>query len=234
MELESVTLTLPRELLAGAQRVATARDVTIGHMVRQLLKREVDRQLSSKAAGGPDGRLQVAVQALLARDMAEAHDWPDMAKRLRPHGYDLRVRNGGIVLYKTSCDTRVCKGSEIGFPYAALIKRFGGPMPATSVGRKRQGVMPSGNIDPKRRLMLKEHVDKARSWPDLINKLACERMELRLLGASLGIYVAATGRHLCNVTSLGTQYGEMVERFGASLPGQSQSGRSQEDASVIE
>ena len=46
MELESVTLKIPRFLLSGAQRVATARDVTIGHMVRQLLKREVDRQLN--------------------------------------------------------------------------------------------------------------------------------------------------------------------------------------------
>jgi len=47
MELESVTLKIPRFLLSGAQRVAIARDVTIGHMVRQLLKREVDRQLNS-------------------------------------------------------------------------------------------------------------------------------------------------------------------------------------------
>ena len=57
MELESVILKLPRDLLSGAQRVATARDVTIGHMVRQLLKREVDRQLSEGCKGDADARL---------------------------------------------------------------------------------------------------------------------------------------------------------------------------------
>ena len=86
MELESVTLKLPRDLLSGAQRVATARDVTIGHMVRQLLKREVARQLSAKKSDATDERLLAALQVLLARDMAEAKDWDDLAQRLRPHG----------------------------------------------------------------------------------------------------------------------------------------------------
>jgi len=119
MDLESVTLKLPRDLLSGAQRVATARDVTIGHMVRVLLKREVDRQLSGKTRdAGLDARLLAAVQALLARDIAEAKDWADLQNRLRPHGYELRPAGGGAVLYKSSCNTRVCNASELGFPMA--------------------------------------------------------------------------------------------------------------------
>lgn len=51
MELESVTLKLPRDLLSGAQRVESAREVTIGHMVRQLLKREVAAIVSEEERG---------------------------------------------------------------------------------------------------------------------------------------------------------------------------------------
>ena len=241
MDLESVTLKLPRDLLSGAQRVATARDVTIGHMVRQLLKREVDRQLSAKKSEATDERLLAALQALLARDMAQATGWDDLASRLRPHGYDLRPASGGVVLYKTSCGTRVCKGSEIGFSYSTLVKRFGCHMPNHSHDRSRRALMPAGGLDPTRHAMLEAHIGAARSWPDLINRLAMEGMELRALGAGLGIHIAATGRHLCNTASVGATYERLVERFGADLPCRSpenaqyrEIGSSKEGMDVIE
>jgi hypothetical protein len=218
MELESVTLKLPRDLLSGAQRVATARDVTIGHMVRQLLKREVERQLASGTRKETDVRLLVALQALLARDMAEARDWVDLAERLRPHGYELRPAGGGVVLYKSSCGTRVCKGSEIGFGYRDLVKRFGAPMPGHPHSMTHLGVMPTGQIDPTRHAKLSAHLKDARSWPDLINRLAVEGMELRPTGADLGIYIVATGRHLCNSATVGAPYKVLVKTFGAAMP----------------
>lgn len=219
MDLESVTLKLPRDLLSGAQRVATARDVTIGHMVRQLLKREVDRQLSAKRDEGTNARLLTALQALLARDMAEACSWDDLENRLRPHGYVLRPAGGGIVLFKESCGTRVCKGSEIGFSYGALVKRFGAPMPGHPHTLSYRGVMPAGRIDPKRHSIISNHMTAARGWPDLINRLAVEGMELRPMGAGLGIYASNTGRHLCNSATVGARYRTLVERFGATMPG---------------
>lgn len=218
MELESVTLKLPRELLSGAQRVATARDVTIGHMVRVLLKREVDRQLSTKRDGGTDERLLAALQALLARDMADATDWDDLATRLRPHGYVLRPSGGGVVLFKISCGTRVCKGSELGFAYGTLTERFGAPMPGHPHQMSHRGIMPAGQIDPTRQALIGAHINAAKGWPDLINRLACDGMELRTLGEALGIYISATGRHLCNSETVGAQYDSLVERFGTALP----------------
>lgn len=219
MDLESVTLKLPRELLSGAQRVATAREVTIGHMVRQLLKREVDRQLSSKDSGVVGEGLISAVQALLARDMADASGWDDMAERLRPHGYALGPCDGGVALIKSSCGTRVCRGSELGFSYANLVKRFGSQMPQQAVAKTDNGVMPAGRLDPTRHAMLSNHFYVARNWPDLINRLAIEGMELRPLGAGLGIHIAATGRHLCNSGAVGERYLTLVKRFGATMPG---------------
>lgn len=217
MELESVTLKLPRTLLSGAQRVATARDVTIGHMVRQLLKREVDRQLSCNKSEDTDQRLMAALQALLARDIAEAQDWNDLAERLRPHGYEVCASDGSLVLFKTSCGTRICKTSELGFSCAALNERFGGPLAGHAQTKTNMGIMPAGHIDPTRHAALSKHIESAKSWPDLINRLACEGMELRLLGSALGIYAAATGRHLCNSDAIGAHFEKLVERFGPMM-----------------
>ena len=218
MELESVTLKLPRELLSGAQRVATAQEVTIGHMVRQLLKREVDRQLSSTDITTVSEGLISAVQTLLARDVADACDWDDLSHRLRPHGYVFRLNEGALVLFKTSCGTRICRGSELGFSYASLVERFGQQMPKQSVLKTANGVMPAGRLDRARHTMLSKHFAAARNWPDLINRLAIEGMELRPLGAGLGIHIAATGRHLCNSGTVGVRYQALVTQFGAAMP----------------
>ena len=218
MEEESVTLRLPRDLLSGAQRVATARDVSVGHLVRQLLKREVDRQMAGGGGEDADVRLLAALQALLAQDMAQARDWSDLAERLRVHGYELRPSGGGVVLFKSSCGTRVCKGSEIGFSYGTLVKRFGGQMPQRPKIVAPLGTMPAGRIDPRRYAVVSTHISEARNWPDLINRLAMSGMELRLLGAELGIYVSTTGRHLCNTSTVGESYLQLVKRFGADLP----------------
>lgn len=215
MELESVTLKLPRELLSGAQRVATARDVTIGHMVRVLLKREVERQLRSTAKTEPDPKLIAALQALLAPDIAAATDWADLAARLRPHGYEMRARGGGLALVKTSCGTRICKGSDLGFAYGDLVKRFGVAMPGHPHEMAHLGVMPAGRIDDRRRSILSAHLQRAQSWDGFISLLAGEGMEMRALGAGIGIYLRATGRHLCNTETLGAPYTALIARYGA-------------------
>ncbi len=129
MNSEIVTLKMPEALLRDASSVAAAQDVTIGHLVRQLLKKEVDRRLRAKTSNRTDERLIAALQALLVRDMAEACSWSDLAVRLRRHGYDLRPAGGGLTLHKTSCDTRVCKASELGFAYRTLVARFQRGMP---------------------------------------------------------------------------------------------------------
>lgn len=130
MNSETVTLKMREALLRDASSVAAAQDVTIGHLVRQLLKKEVDRRLRAKTSNNrPDERLIAALQALLVRDMAEACSWSDLAVRLRRQGYDLRPAGGGLTLHKTSCSTRVCKASELGFAYRTLVARFQRGMP---------------------------------------------------------------------------------------------------------
>ncbi|WP_299562459.1 hypothetical protein [uncultured Sulfitobacter sp.] len=223
MDMESVTLRLPRQLLSGAQRVATARDVTIGHMVRQLLKREVERQLQAGGAAAPtDDRLLIALRALLSRDFAKASDWTDLAARLRMHGYELRRSNDGLVIYKSSCGTRVCRISDIGVNDMALTARFQSTPPGSVSETTATGTMPAGRLDPVRTGRIAEHMAQAQNWSDLQARLAQEGMELRALGAGLGIYNSATGRHMCNSASVGARYQTLTKRFGAAMPGHPQ------------
>ena len=65
-----------------------------------------------------------ALQALLAWDMAEAMDWPDLTHRLARQGYGLAPAGGGLILIRLPCGARVCKASELGFAYRSLVKRF--------------------------------------------------------------------------------------------------------------
>ncbi|MFC6636364.1 hypothetical protein GV827_09605 [Sulfitobacter sp. JBTF-M27] len=80
--METVTLKLPDKLLRDAARVASGQDVTIGHLVRVLLAKEVERRLNPRTPNRADEGLIAALQAVLARDMAEADNWDDLAARL--------------------------------------------------------------------------------------------------------------------------------------------------------
>jgi len=129
MEHQTVTLKLPQNLLSRASDVAQRQDVTIGHLVRKLLSKEVDRHLNAKTPNGADERLVAALQALLASEMALADTWEDLALRLADQGYELRPAGGGLTMHRRPCGRRLCKASELGFPYRKLVKRFRCAMP---------------------------------------------------------------------------------------------------------
>lgn len=129
MHIQTVTLKLPTNLLNRASDVAQEQDVTIGHLVRQLLSKEVDRRLNPRTPNRADEGLVAALQALLATQMARAENWTDLSLRLADEGYDLRPCGGGLTLHRRPCGTRLCKSSELGFPYRALVKRFRAGMP---------------------------------------------------------------------------------------------------------
>lgn len=225
--MEMVTLKLPDKLLRDAARVAHGDSVSIGHMVRVLLAKEVDRRLSPKARVVADEGLLAALQALLASDMAEATGWDDLASRLSYHGYELRPFGGGLVLYKTSCETRVCKASELGFAYRTLVKRFGGPMPGHPQGAMgveiydmQPDAAPMNNTEKGRLQRALNPVFKtATDWDGLIARLARRNYTLRPVGAGLGLFSHPQGRHLCNTSTVGFQYRALVKRFGAAMPG---------------
>ena len=225
--METVTLKLPEKLLRDAARVACGDDVTIGHLVRQLLAKEVERRLNPKTPNRADEALVAALQALLARDMAEAEGWDDVSARLHHHGYELRPAGGGIALHKASCGTRVCKGSELGFSYRTLVRRFKSGMPGHPHGTLGED-FPEYHPDTKpltttekgrlqRRL---EPVFRtARDWESLIAELDRRRLVLRPQGRGLALYAHPQGRHVCNTATIGYRYRALVKKFGAPMPG---------------
>ena len=222
--METVTLRLPATLLQNAARVAHGEDVTVGHLVRVLLAREVDRRLNPKTPNRADETLLAALQALLARDMAEAEDWTDLAQRLARHGYELRPAGGGLALHKSSCGSRICKGSELGFAYRTLVARFQAAMPGHPHGA--MGLLPgadSAPIDSTRKGRLQRALTpifkSAGSWHDLINRLEQAGYELRPHGRGMAIYTVPQGRHLCNTATVGYRHRALVKRFGGPMPG---------------
>lgn len=109
--------------------MAASRDVSIGHIVRDLLRREVNRYANAKTSNRTDERLVAALQALLARDLAEATSWADLDSRLARHGFRMKPAGGGLTLNKRPCGTRICKASELGFAYRTFVERFQAGMP---------------------------------------------------------------------------------------------------------
>ena len=226
MTLETVTLKLPRALLNDAGSVAAAQDVTIGHLVRQLLAKEVERRLNPKTTNRVDGGLLAALQTLLARDMAEATGWDDLARRLARHGYELRPVGGGIVLYKKSCGTRVCKGSELGFAYRSLVARFNAAMPGHPHGALDVVVTDTvttlvlnSTIKGRLQRVLEPVFKTSPNWDILIARLLKRGYVLRPLDVGTAIYSALEGRHICNTETVGYRYRALVKKFGTPMPG---------------
>ncbi len=226
--MEIVSLRLPEKLLSDAGRVASAQDVTIGHLVRVLLAKEVERRLHPKIPNRADEGLVAALQALLAKDMAEAEGWDDLGARLQRHGYELRPAGGGVALYKKSCGTRVCKGSELGFAYRALVRRFAAPMPGHPHGTlgeefPERADYPKLDSTKKGRLQrtLEPVFKAATNWEILAERLSQRNYTLRAQGTGLAIYCATDGRHVCNTATVGYRYRALVKRFGCPMPGHS-------------
>ena len=225
--METVTLKLPDKLLRDAARVASGQDVTIGHLVRVLLAKEVERRLNPKTPNRADEGLVAALQTLLARDMAEADNWDDLSARLERHGYDLRPAGGGLALHKSSCGTRVCKGSELGFAYRTFVCRFRAAMPGHPHGTLGED-FPEYHPDSKpltttekgRLQRALEPVFKsAKDWDSLVRRLARRKYALRPQGRGLAIYTMPQGRHVCNTATIGYCNRALVKRFGAPMPG---------------
>jgi hypothetical protein len=132
MEMLDISLRLPAPMVAALQRVATEQDVSVGQVIRAALHRDLARRQPAKPPNRADERLVAPLRALLADDFAFARDWADLLARLRAKGYVLAEAGGGLVLLAAGTGQRMCKGSELGYPYALLMRRFQAPFPGHS------------------------------------------------------------------------------------------------------
>ncbi len=129
MEQDRIEIMLPAELARSARSMASADDVTVGQLLRDLLAREISRRSRARPPVRADERLVAPLRARLAGDLAHARNWDDLQRRLTDKGYILREAGGGLALHDWPGDRRICKASELGFSYGRLLRRFDAPFP---------------------------------------------------------------------------------------------------------
>ncbi len=131
METDTVTLKLPRAMVIALKLVASDADLTPGQIIRDAITRDLIRRQKAKTPVRADEALVAPLRALLADDFAYAQNWADLLQRLDAKGYALAESGGGLVL-QDSRGTRLCKGSELGYGYAHLMRRYDAPFPGHS------------------------------------------------------------------------------------------------------
>jgi len=108
--MESVSFKLPPEMVARLEDLARGDDVSVG----------------------VDQRLLAPLRARVSDDFVAARDWSDLRDRLMAKGYTLRESGGGLALHEAITGRFLCRTSEIGFGYPALLKRFSKAFPGHS------------------------------------------------------------------------------------------------------
>ena len=132
METETIPLKLPRGMVLALRKIANGTDSSVGQIIRDAITRDLIRRQKSKTPIRADETLIAPLRALLADDFAYAQNWVDLIRRLGAKGYALAESGGGLILQEKATGARLCKGSEIGYAYAHLMRRFDAPFPGHS------------------------------------------------------------------------------------------------------
>ncbi|MEM7641529.1 MAG: hypothetical protein AAF366_03275 [Pseudomonadota bacterium] len=124
-----MTIRMPAEMAEAVKALAARFDVMPGQVVRHAVSEELRRRCQPpKTPNRADEALVASLQTLLAGDIAQAVSWPDLDRRLGAKGYRMMAAGGGCALF-TTAGMKLCKGSELGFTYRQLVRRFGRAMP---------------------------------------------------------------------------------------------------------
>lgn len=129
MEQRTIPLRLGPDLHRALDRIAHHEDQTVGQIIRDAITRDLRRREKAKTSARTDERLVAPLRALLADDLAYSTGWTDLQARLGRKGYTLREAGGGLILCRHPSGNRLCKASELGYSYSALMRRFDAPFP---------------------------------------------------------------------------------------------------------
>lgn len=126
MNKRAVTLQLPSDLVRAVHDLATEREDTVAKVVEGLVAEHLTAKKGAKRKHfQASDRLVFALQKLLFRDMAEAKDWDDLDRRMRKHGYYLKIAWGGLSLHTETSGQKLCHTHDLGFSYGTFLRRFG-------------------------------------------------------------------------------------------------------------
>ena len=107
-------------------------DVSIGQVIRDAIDRDIRRRAEAKTPVRAHERLIAPLRALLADDFAFAKGWGDLQARLHKKGYRLVESGVGLILVSQDNGLHICKASELGYRYSALLRRFDTVFPGHS------------------------------------------------------------------------------------------------------
>lgn len=126
MTKRAVTVELPADIALAVHDLATEKEGTVAQFVEGLV---IEHLAQKKGAKGKPSlaneRLVFALQKLLFRDMAEAQSWEDLDRRMRKHGYFLKIGWGGLSLHTETSGQKLCHSHDLGFSYGTFLRRFG-------------------------------------------------------------------------------------------------------------
>lgn len=133
MTYETMTLSLPTDLVGRLQVMAVDRDETVDQLVRAMLDREAMRLRTSSATREARAQRVARLRQLLTPDIQRATGWAALQARLALYGVELRDGAGGLMLHDLITGEALCPSAALGFGGIELAARFGGPL-ADGVG----------------------------------------------------------------------------------------------------
>lgn len=129
MTRETVTLSLPPDLVAALRTLAQDRHEALDDLARGMFEREVSRLRAARTATDARDIRLTRLRNLLGPDLARATGWDDLRARLALYGVEIHMGGGGPMLHDLITGEPLCASAALGFGGPALARRFGGPMP---------------------------------------------------------------------------------------------------------
>ncbi len=157
-----IAVDLPPVALAALRRRARADQMSPATLAHKLLVEALAPHIGAatvpeRAEQGQDQTILGQLCALLAADLTLASTWEDLQARLAKHGYTFTERGGGLALCCTATAARICNASDLGWPYAHLIAKFGVLFPGHAQKEMARRVLHRAEVE--------DHPDL---FPDLI------------------------------------------------------------------
>jgi hypothetical protein len=124
-----LTLPMPHELLARLETFAKDRGTTPDAVIRMLLRDKLPKPRRPKPPETTLEALRID-RAAIVKAFHEASSWSELQAALLPYGVEVAPKGGGVAVQDLGSGAYACNGSELGYGYMDLIRRFREGLPA--------------------------------------------------------------------------------------------------------
>lgn len=124
-----------RALAYEVAELAREYDVSVGTLVREALASFLRQRRAHEASSSQKPPREQTLSRAKARFEAALHSaasWGELEDALGADDLQLAPKGGGLVLRNAANRQEICKASELGHGYSALIRRFGAGFPGHS------------------------------------------------------------------------------------------------------